>query len=109
MRFLVDTNLPPALASALVVLGHEATHTRDHGLERATDRAIWQHAMGANACIVTKDEDFVLLKTSVPTGPHIVWVRIGNAVRRILLQRLVVVWPAVVAKLDQGDTVVEVR
>ena len=109
MHFLVDTNLPPSLAVALVALGHEATHTKDHGLEQATDRLIWKHAMDENACIVTKDEDFVLLKAANPAGPHVVWVRIGNAVRRVLMQRLIGAWPAVVTKLAQGESVVEVR
>ena len=109
MRFLIDTNLPPSLAASLVALGHEATHTKDLGMAQATDRAIWQQAVTTGACIVTKDEDFVLLKTAEPTGPSVVWVRIGNAVRRILLQRLISVWPAVVAKLEHGDSIVEVR
>lgn len=55
------------------------------------------------------DEDFVLLKTSEADGPSIFWVRIGNAVRRVILQRLGTVWPAVVATLEQGDGIVEVR
>ena len=109
MRFLVDTNLPPGLAVSLVTLGHDATHTKDHGMALSTDRAIWQYAKMSGACIVTKDEDFVILKTADPAGPSAVWVRIGNAVRRVLLQRLIVVWPAVVAKLEQGDGIVEVR
>ena len=76
MHFLVDTNLPPSLAVALVALGHEATHTKDHGLEQATDRLIWKHAMDENACIVTKDEDFVLLKAGWPLARSAAWAAI---------------------------------
>jgi predicted nuclease of predicted toxin-antitoxin system len=109
MNFLVDTNLPPSLVDLLVAQGHTAQHTRDIGLAQATDRAIWQAAKAAGACIITKDEDFVLIKSFDPTGPRVVWVRIGNAVRRVLLQRLMGAWPAVVAKLEQGESIVEVR
>jgi predicted nuclease of predicted toxin-antitoxin system len=81
MRFLVDTNLPPTDAALITSLGHDAQHTSDVGLERARDREIWQHARSNNLCIVSKDEDFVLLNAAEPDGPSVVWVRIGNAVR----------------------------
>lgn len=109
MRFLVDTNLPPALAEWLVSQGHEAHHTHDIGMAAAKDRAIWDHAEATNACIVTKDEDFILLKAVRPGGPPVVWVRIGNAIRRVLVQRFATAWPMVEAKLEQGDDIVEIR
>jgi predicted nuclease of predicted toxin-antitoxin system len=58
---------------------------------------------------VTKDEDFVLLKASDPDGPCVVWVRIGNAVRRIIEKRISAAWPSIVGKLNQGESVVELR
>ena len=109
MNFLVDTNLPPGLVALLVAQGHTAKQSSEIGLAQATDRAIWQAAKADGACIITKDEDFVLLKSFDPAGPSVVWVRIGNAVRRVLLHKLIGAWPAVVAKLQQGESVVEVR
>ncbi len=109
MRFLVDTNLPPALATWLVTQGHEAQHTSDFGMEAAKDRSIWDHAKASGACIVTKDEDFVLLRASASDGPPIVWIRIGNALRKVLLARLAAVWPDVIAKIDDGENVIEIR
>ena len=72
MRFLIDTNLPPDVASLLNSLGYDACHTRDIGLERATDRSIWQRAKTDDRCIVTKDEDFVLLSAADSDGPAVV-------------------------------------
>lgn len=109
MRFLVDTNLPPDLAVLLVSLGHDACHTLDVGLERATDRVIWQHAKVDHRCIVTRDEDFVLLSAADADGPFVVWVRIGNAVRRVILERVRSTWPTVVARLAAGEKVIELR
>ena len=109
IAFIVDTNLPPGLAAWLVTQGHRARHTRDIGLEFATDRAIWLHAKTSGAGIITKDEDFIWLKTGDPAGPPVIWIRIGNAVKRVLFARLVVAWPAVVTKLEQGEQIVEVR
>jgi predicted nuclease of predicted toxin-antitoxin system len=107
--FLVDTNLPPDVAVLLVSLGYAAQHTSQIGLERAKDRDIWRHAKTTGCSIVTKDEDFVLFKAADPTGPSVVWVRIGNALRRVILHKLANAWPAVVAKLDGGETVVELK
>ena len=61
MRFLVDAQLPPALARWLTERGHDAFHVFDVGMGRAGDQEIWNHAAAINAVIVTKDEDFVTL------------------------------------------------
>jgi predicted nuclease of predicted toxin-antitoxin system len=42
VRFLVDAQLPPALARVLSEKGHEAEHVADLGLVSATDSKIWQ-------------------------------------------------------------------
>ncbi len=109
MRFLVDTNLPPALANWLNEQGHEAAHTTALGLESKQDVEIWRHAANTGAIIVSKDEDFALLKAANANGPKVVWIRIGNAVRRVLMRRLITVWPSVLEKLEEGYGLVEVR
>ena len=58
MKFLVDAQLPPALAHWLREAGHEAQAVRDIGLRDASDTIIWHHARATRAIIVTKDEDF---------------------------------------------------
>ena len=40
MRFLVDAQLPPALALWLAAMGHEADHVADKGMQAASDAAI---------------------------------------------------------------------
>ena len=109
MKFLVDANLPPALARWLASEGHQAHHVSDFGLEAMPDRAIWARARELDACIVTKDEDFILLQALDRAGPAVVWIRIGNAVRNVLLQRIPALWPDVVSALERGEKIVEVR
>jgi predicted nuclease of predicted toxin-antitoxin system len=58
MRFLIDAQLPPALAGWLVANGHEAEHVGDRGMQTAPDTVIWDYALATSAVIVTKDEDF---------------------------------------------------
>jgi predicted nuclease of predicted toxin-antitoxin system len=109
MRFVIDANLPPALARWLVSQGHEAWHANELGLECAKDRSIWLYAKEQDCCIVTKDEDFVILQAHDRAGQSVVWVRIGNALRRVLLVRLEAAWPEVMQQLDKGAKVVEIR
>ena len=60
MRFVVDAQLPPALARWLASQGVEAEHVFDVGLAEAPDAVIWQQAMERVAVVVSKDEDFAL-------------------------------------------------
>ena len=63
MRFLVDAQLPPALAKFLAAGCHEAMHVGDCGLQDASDGAIWDFASKDGSAIVTKDEDFAHRRT----------------------------------------------
>ncbi len=109
MRFLVDAQLPPALADWLRIRGHEAQAVRDIGLRDADDREIWTRAARDGAVIVTKDEDFAMLATANADGPRILWVRTGNLVNRLLLARLAAMWPEIETHLATDARVVEVR
>jgi predicted nuclease of predicted toxin-antitoxin system len=79
MKFLVDANLPPGLASWLGAFGHQAIHVMDVVGLRNDDRAIFDYARLHNLTIMTKDEDFALLTTLSPDSPSVVWLRLGNA------------------------------
>lgn len=58
MRFVVDAQLPPALASLLRSHDHQALHVADVGLQDAEDTSIWDYALDHDSIVVTKDEDF---------------------------------------------------
>ena len=108
MRFLIDAQLPPALARVTTAEGFEAVHVYDIGLASATDAVIWQYAVEHGAAIITKDDDFVSLRTLRSDGPAVVWIRIGNTGRRALLEWFVPLLPKIAAALDQGETLIEV-
>jgi len=74
MRVLIDAQLPPALARGLPTRGHEASHLLDHGLLEAADTRIRMEAERLGAVIVSKDDDFVHLRTLSAEGPSAVWV-----------------------------------
>lgn len=109
MRFLIDANLPPALCIWLADRGHKAFAVRDVGLRDAEDDALWRWAVANEAAIVSKDEDFPERRSRAPSGPQIVWVRIGNATTDALLKRLDGVWSAVERDLSAGANIIELR
>jgi predicted nuclease of predicted toxin-antitoxin system len=67
VKFLVDAQLPPAVARWLRDAGHDAQAVREAGLREAEDDAIWKHALAAGAAIITKDEDFPTPSNQHPT------------------------------------------
>ena len=108
MRFMVDAQLPPALARWLAANGHEAAHVGDLGMQAASDSAIWDRALASAAAIVTKDEDFAQRKVLTAAGPVVVWIRLPNTRRRDLLVWFETILPDVLAALERGETLVEV-
>jgi predicted nuclease of predicted toxin-antitoxin system len=109
VRFLVDTQLPAALARWLEEKGHQAEHALDVNLAQSKDTPIWRYAHEHGAVIVTKDEDFAEWVRRGRLGPSVVWLRIGNSSTRNLLFWLGPLLPLVVQQLEQNDRLVEVR
>ncbi len=109
MRFLVDAELPPALARLFAARGHMAEHVADVGLLSAADAAIWRYAIDNAAVLITKDENFsdqVLLGGSAPV---VIWVRAGNMTRRQLLDWFDPLIDRVTIMVDSGEQLIELR
>lgn len=110
MRFVVDAQLPPALARWLEAQGHEAEHVADVKLAAAPDTVIWERAAVLKAVIITKDADFAL-RRSMESGsiPAIVWLRVGNTRRTTLLRWIESLMPQIVVALERGETLIEIE
>ena len=106
MKFLVDAQLPSALADWLRKTGHDAQHVQDVALRDADDAAIRAYAGKAGAVLITKDRDFV---STGQTPVQVVWVRTGNVGTRVLIERFVGALPQVLAHLKDGAQLVELR
>lgn len=109
MRFLIDAQLPPALARWIEHQGYDAQHVFDIGLDSASDAVIWERAAAKKDVIVTKDEDFVQRRGMVLVGPPVVWLRIGNTSRGYLLTWIAPLFPKILAALQRGETLIEIR
>lgn len=109
MNFLVDAQLPPALARWIDGQGHRATHILEMGLQAADDAAIWERAQGEKSVIIRKDEDFVdhWLLSAEPV--QLVWIRKGNCSSSVSLEWLQPLWPDVAKRLAEEETLIELR
>ena len=109
MNFLVDAQLPPALARWIIEQNHQAAHVFDLGFHTADDPAIWQRAEADNAIIVTNDEDFIDRWLLSDKPVRLVWIRKGNCSNRALLAWLQPLWPDAIKRLEQGEKLIELR
>ena len=109
MRFLVDAQLPPALANWIADKGHSASAVRDQGLRNSDDGSITNFAGKNDWIVVTKDEDIVERTLGRKDGPRVVWLRIGNSTNRVLFAWLEPLWPEVIRQLQEGQHIIEVR
>jgi len=106
MKFLVDAQLPPALCAWLGGHGHEALHVTQIGMGAANDAAIASYAETNGLTLVSKDEDFVVLR--LPDRFGLLWLRCGNATNRALVAWLTPRWPQITTLLDRGERFIEV-
>ena len=109
MNFLVDNQLPSALAKLLITRGHDARHVLDVGLDAASDTAIWNYAAANSLVLITKDEDFSQRASQPSASVQVVWVRLGNCRETALLSAFDSVLSQMEAALQAGNHVVEIR
>lgn len=108
MKFFIDAQLPPGLATWLVEQGHEAQHIYEFENQDAPDNRVWLTAIERGAIVVSKDRDFVEWAFTRTPSIQVVWIRIGNATNRNLISHLGSVWREVIGALERGEKVVEV-
>jgi predicted nuclease of predicted toxin-antitoxin system len=109
VKFLVDAQLPPAVARWLRDAGHDAQAVREVGLREAEDSDIWNHALKTGAVLITKDEDFPIRAQQTNTSPVIVWLRIGNTSNQALRLWFMPQLPQIIGWIEQGVRVLEIR
>lgn len=109
MRFLLDAQLPPALALRISEAGHLGFHVSASLSGDAEDLAVAQEANRLGAVLVSKDADFVQLSARGLLHQPFVWVRSGNMTTARLWYLLGPLLPAIVLAVEAGERVIEVR
>ena len=109
MKFLVDNQLPFALARDLQARGFQCQHVLDVNLADAKDIDICRYAESQDCVVISKDEDFVYHANSSAAKLRVVWVRLGNCRTPALLAAFERAWPELESCLKAGDRIVEIR
>jgi predicted nuclease of predicted toxin-antitoxin system len=110
LDYLGRRTASPALAPWLTQqFGVEAVSVRRLGLRDAKDPVIFSSAREANAIVLTKDDDFVMLLERLGPPPRILWVTCGNTSNEHLRQVLTATLPDALELLHAGEILVEIR
>ena len=106
MRFLVDAQLPPLVASILCDPGHDAVHSRSLVLKNNTpDTEILALCLAENRILITKDLDFYHSKMVRNEPSQLVMVKVGNMRARNFLDLIRAVVPLLESALEQGHLI----
>lgn len=57
---------------------HHSNHVHPLGIDRVTDKEVWEYARREGFVIVTKDADFGDLCMLMGFPPKVIWIRRGN-------------------------------
>lgn len=109
MKFLIDNQLPAALAGWLLTKGADAVHVVELELDTATDRRVWDRAATESRIVISKDEDFFHLANRPDDHGRLLWIRIGNCRRTALFALLDTRWSAIEEAFASGQRIVELR
>lgn len=107
-KFLIDAQLPPALAYELRLIGHDARHVYDIEMGATCDDEIAKEAENSSSILITKDEDFVFMSNIGKLKTPIIWIRIGNVTNKDLWRKFEPVLENILYKINGGERIVEV-
>jgi len=108
VRFLVDLNLSPRLATGLRDAGHDVVHAAEVDLFAAPDAVLLETARESDRVVLTADADFgTLLARTRATTPSVLYLRRVQG-RRVdeLLALIQANLPMVKDALAEGSVVV---
>lgn len=90
MKLLLDQNISRKLVKELEDLFPRSNHVYPLGLQKTSDKEIWNYARDNGFIIVTQDSDFSERSLIYGYPPKIVWLRTGNVstqnIKRLLRQ-----------------------
>lgn len=109
MTIWVDAQLSPAIVLWIENnFDVKAFALRDLGLRDAEDEEIFLEAKKANAIVITKDSDFLLLLDRFGSPPKIIWLTCGNTSNANLKIILSKTLRNAIDLLNSGEEIVEI-
>lgn len=98
--FLFDAQLPPALARAITEAVYSAQHVADVGLSQTAR---------SGTSTESRDEGVVAIRLIPKDGVTVVWLRIRNSSTQVLLAWFMLRLPEIVALIEAGEPLIELR
>ena len=86
MKLLFDQNLSFRIIKNLLELNIDCLHVSTCGLSNCNDIEIWKFAKNNFYTIVTCDSDFYDLSVINGHPPKIIWLRVGNISKNVIVQ-----------------------
>jgi predicted nuclease of predicted toxin-antitoxin system len=106
MRFLLDMNLPPQLATWLCGQGHDALHVIDDGLAASSDQEILMRAATERRVVISFDLDFGdIIGAARQSGTGVVLLRLRSTRQAHIRQRLQVAITHAGEAMEEGAVV----
>jgi predicted nuclease of predicted toxin-antitoxin system len=59
--------------------------------------------------IISKDADFITLATLDGKGPPVIWIRLGNTRRQVLLNWFSPLFPEILESFEAGEKLIEIE
>lgn len=87
-KLLFDENLSFRLVELLAEPFPGSAHVNDAGLHGCPDGDVWTHAATHGFVLVSKDNDFRQLSFLRGAPPKVVWLRVGNAPTKAVVDLL---------------------
>ena len=87
-KLLFDENLSFRLVELLAEPFPGSTHVNDAGLHGCPDGDVWTYAAVHGFVLVSKDNDFRQLSFLRGAPPKVVWLRVGNAPTKAVVDLL---------------------
>ncbi|UFU06613.1 DUF5615 family PIN-like protein [Ruania halotolerans] len=75
----------------------------------ATDHELWAYALGHDAILITKDDDFSTMAFLSDRAPVLLWIRVGNTRRRALLAWFEPLIDEIVRLIEDRQRLIELR
>jgi len=75
---LIDENISRRLLPNICVLFPGSKHVTYEGLEKASDKIIWDYAKIMGYCLLTKDRDFSFMSALFGCPPKVIRLNCGN-------------------------------
>jgi len=109
VKFIVDNQLPVALAEYIRHRGSDCQHVLDLDMGEAADSEVCRYAEAEERVVISKDEDFLYFAKRRETKIQVIWVRLGNCRTAALLSAFERSWARIESCLKAGDRIIEIR